>query len=159
VKALTIRNPWGHLIVAGRKPVELRSRPTGFRGRLVVHAGCRPWVPPHPHFYRDLVHRTGCPLPDPRDLPAAALLGTVAVVGCVPVGGLPPAWRGWAFGLGRWGWAWVLADPRPFARPVPFRGGRLGLFELPAGSGVLDGVGEAGEAVAGGPQGHPEAAL
>ncbi len=39
VKALTVRQPWASLIIAGYKDVENRSWTTSYRGRLAVHAG------------------------------------------------------------------------------------------------------------------------
>jgi hypothetical protein len=39
VKAITIRQPWAHLIAAGVKDVENRSRNWSHRGRIAVHAG------------------------------------------------------------------------------------------------------------------------
>jgi hypothetical protein len=36
---LSVRQPWAWLIVNGHKPVENRSWSTGFRGRLLIHAG------------------------------------------------------------------------------------------------------------------------
>ena len=39
VKALSIRQPWAWLVVHGYKDVENRSWSTGFRGRVLIHAG------------------------------------------------------------------------------------------------------------------------
>lgn len=39
MKALTILQPWAHLIAFGAKRVENRSWITGYRGPLVIHAG------------------------------------------------------------------------------------------------------------------------
>jgi hypothetical protein len=39
VKALSIRQPWAWLIVAGYKDVENRKWSTSFRGRIYIHAG------------------------------------------------------------------------------------------------------------------------
>lgn len=36
--AISIRQPWAHLIAAGLRPVDLRSWPTDFRGRIAIHA-------------------------------------------------------------------------------------------------------------------------
>jgi hypothetical protein len=36
VKALSIRQPWAHLIAEGVKTVEVRSRPTKYRGPLLI---------------------------------------------------------------------------------------------------------------------------
>jgi hypothetical protein len=41
VKALTIRQPWAELILRGRKPFELRSWRTNYRGPLAIHAAIR----------------------------------------------------------------------------------------------------------------------
>lgn len=38
MKALSIRQPWAQLIVAGIKPVENRSWPTPVRGPILIHA-------------------------------------------------------------------------------------------------------------------------
>lgn len=40
--ALSIRQPWAALIVAGRKTVEVRSWPTRRRGRILIHASSIP---------------------------------------------------------------------------------------------------------------------
>ena len=41
MKALTIRQPWAELILRGRKPFELRSWRTHYRGTLVIHAAAK----------------------------------------------------------------------------------------------------------------------
>lgn len=41
-KALSIRQPWAGLLVAGLKSVEVRTWPTRYRGRLLIHAAQRP---------------------------------------------------------------------------------------------------------------------
>ena len=41
MKALTIRQPWAELILRGRKPFELRSWRTYYRGPLVIHAAAK----------------------------------------------------------------------------------------------------------------------
>lgn len=38
MKAISIRQPWASLIVAGVKDIENRSWPTTFRGRILIHA-------------------------------------------------------------------------------------------------------------------------
>lgn len=67
--------------------------------------------------------RYGVVLPPWEDLPTGAVLGTAEVVDCVPAG---EAAGPWVEGP----WCWVLADPRPFAEPVPFKGFQ-NLFEVP----------------------------
>ena len=39
MKAITISQPWAHLIVRGEKRVENRTWPTEHRGPLAIHAG------------------------------------------------------------------------------------------------------------------------
>jgi hypothetical protein len=41
IKALTIRQPWAELILRGRKPYELRSWRTNYRGALLIHSAMR----------------------------------------------------------------------------------------------------------------------
>src|SRR5262245_6221656 len=38
-KALTVKQPWAHLIVTGIKPIENRTWNTPYRGHLLIHAG------------------------------------------------------------------------------------------------------------------------
>ncbi|HEY2787098.1 MAG TPA: ASCH domain-containing protein [Fimbriiglobus sp.] len=37
--ALSIRQPWAALLVAGRKTIEIRTWPTSVRGPVLIHAG------------------------------------------------------------------------------------------------------------------------
>jgi hypothetical protein len=37
--ALSIRQPWAELIISGKKPIEIRSWKTHYRGRIWIHAG------------------------------------------------------------------------------------------------------------------------
>jgi hypothetical protein len=39
MKALTVKQPWAHLICTGFKDVENRTWRTNFRGRVLIHAG------------------------------------------------------------------------------------------------------------------------
>lgn len=41
LKALTIHQPWAELILRGRKPFELRTWRTKYRGPFVIHAAAR----------------------------------------------------------------------------------------------------------------------
>jgi ASCH domain len=42
MKALSVRQPWAWLIIAGHKDVENRSWTTTYRGPLLIHAARRP---------------------------------------------------------------------------------------------------------------------
>jgi hypothetical protein len=110
MKALTIRQPWASLIVAGIKDVENRSWRTNYRGRLGIHAGSRvdqDAFDAHRHLLDG-------------DLPRGALIGSVTVVDCI------------ATSRSKWAlpghWHWVLADAKKLARPRPMPG-KLGLWQ------------------------------
>jgi hypothetical protein len=105
-RALTIRQPWASLIIEGHKDIENRSRPTRHRGLLVIHAGLATEEDAL-HQYRRLLQR-------PDDLPHGAILGTVEVVDCIE--GARSRWAEPG------NWHWVLADPRPFRKPIPVKG-------------------------------------
>ena len=71
----------------------------------------------------------GVDLPPWEELVTGAVVGVVDVVDCVS----PTSSR--AIRLNPWTEGpvcWVLANPRPFPEPIPFRGAQL-LFEVPDG--------------------------
>lgn len=107
MKALTIRQPWAGLIVAGLKTVENRSWPTSYRGVLVIHAGARPDDEAMAEYGHLL-----------DEYPAGAIIGTVQVVDCVRDSDSPWAIPGQ--------WHWLLTDPRP-CKPRAAKGS-LGLW-------------------------------
>ena len=104
MKALSIRQPWANLIAPGDKTIEVRSRPTKYRGPLLIVSAKRPAVPP-----------AGC------------ALAVVNLVDCRPMteADEPAAMAKREPDQ----WAWVLTDIRRI-EPRPFRG-QLGLFEAP----------------------------
>jgi ASCH domain len=112
--AITIRQPWASLIVAGIKPVENRSWPTRHRGPLLVHAGAR--VDPD-GLAR--MHALGIILPD---MPTGGIVGRVQLVGCIR-----DSDSEWAAAEA---WHWLLANPCAVDF-CPMRGS-LGLFRVPA---------------------------
>ena len=112
MRALTIRQPWSSLIVAGIKDVENRSWRTNHRGPLLIHAGTG--RDPVEGWRVKEVARLA-------DIPRGTLIGLVDVVGCV--NDSPSRWARPAQ------WHWELANARPLRRPIPLRG-RLGLFDV-----------------------------
>jgi hypothetical protein len=44
-KAITVKNPFAHWIAIGVKTIEVRSRPTNFRGRVVITSSHLPEIP------------------------------------------------------------------------------------------------------------------
>ncbi len=114
MKALTIRQPWASLIMAGIKDVENRGWSTGYRGELAIYAGRavdRSALAAHAHLLS---------LEAPGDvLPAGGVLGTVQLLDVVTDHQSPWAEAG--------SWNWILSDPEPFTAPVPAVG-RLRLW-------------------------------
>jgi len=120
-KALTIRQPWAELILRGRKPYELRSWKTNYRGPLAIHAAAKADA--------EDARQLGL---DPEKLATAAFVG-VAVLSDVR-----PFTRQDAKLLRKrragFGWlprtsSWVLVKPR---RISPIKAiGKLGLFKVP----------------------------
>ncbi len=49
MKALTLTQPWAHLVAVGAKRVETRSWPTPYRGPLAIHAA-QGWGEPDRRF-------------------------------------------------------------------------------------------------------------
>jgi hypothetical protein len=141
VKALSIRNPWALLIVAGIKPVENRTWATKYRGPLAIHAGAtKAWEAVREELSAlapDELVRVGnaaafCLGEDVlnakwRDIPHGALIGTVDLVDIVT--DHPSRYANHLPGT----FHWVLANPRPM-KAVPLKG-QLGLFdaEVPRG--------------------------
>lgn len=114
--ALTIRQPFVWEIFAGIKKREYRSWPTTHRGPLVIHAATS--TTSLVKGWRDVVitddGRTAGEL-----LVFGAIVGVVDVTDCT-----------WDKGKGCY--AWHLARPRLFARPIPCKG-QLKLWTLPPG--------------------------
>jgi ASCH domain len=110
VRALTIRQPWASLIIAGEKDVENRTWPTRYRGPLAIHAGqgvdrdLQPWQ-------RKIVQRI-------NSFPRGAIIGIVDLTDIVR--DAPSRWAESGH------YHWVLTNPRPI-EPIPLRE-RLGLW-------------------------------
>lgn len=126
MKALTVRQPWAHLIMAGLKDVENRSRRTHYRGRIAIHVSLKPsrsWVVSHPDplpwDFLDAAERAWM-----ENHNAGHIIGTIELADCVQDSSSP-----WAFAEH---WHWVLARPELLEFPVPAKG-KLGLWEWEAG--------------------------
>lgn len=111
--ALTVRQPYAWLIVAGFKPIENREWSTTYRGPLLIHAA----VKPHDHSVSQIERRYNVPI-DRAALQFGGIIGRVDLVDVVT--SHSSRWFEGPFG-------WVLKCPTilPFER---MRGG-VGLFE------------------------------
>jgi|GEM_PF-4590028 len=118
VRCLSVRRPWANLIVAGYKLIENRTWTTGYRGRVVIHAG-KTWD----HAGAATAVDLGALGMDSLDHCAAGYLGSVrlddvhAADDCCTGFGDPTP------GV----YHWVLSDPIALSAPLPGRG-RLGLY-------------------------------
>lgn len=118
VRALSIRQPWAGLILAGTKDVENRTWTTPWRGVLVVHAGLR-----RDHRAAVLLAEHGYPT-DPA-APTGAYLGAVLLTDVHLDRGDCCEW-------GEDGaYHWVLTRSRAFVAPVAGKG-RLSLYRPPS---------------------------
>lgn len=111
-KALTVKQPWAALIMAGIKDVENRAWPTRYRGELLIHAG---------KAYDETVDLSALDVSPTDQLLAAhgEIVGTVQLRDCVQDHSSE-----WAEAEQ---WHWVLDTPRLFDDPIPHRG-QLGLW-------------------------------
>lgn len=115
MKALSIRQPWAWLILAGPKDVENRTWRTRYRGPLAIHAARRLDEVYVPRF-ADLLAEIGLP----EDYPRGGLVGMVELVDVVTASDSP-----WFCGP----YGFVLANPRPL--PFVTCRGLPGIFEVP----------------------------
>jgi len=66
MKALTLHQPYASLVAIGAKRIETRSRPTKYRGRILIHAGKREPDPgDYGRWYVDLADVLGCAVRTP----------------------------------------------------------------------------------------------
>jgi len=112
MKAISIRQPFAEAILRGVKTTEYRTWPTKYRGLILVHAGLS---------RADLSYCKDYGV-KPDQLVFGAIAGTVEIADCQAVddpetGAIES-------------WDWLLANPRPFARPVFYKGG-LKFFKVP----------------------------
>lgn len=105
MKALSLWPVWAGLVREGLKTLEIRSRPTHYRGRLLICSSRRPAY---------------------DNVPCGSAICTVELVGCRPMLPGDEARAGVAYRPGAW--AWELADARA-VMPVPVKGA-LGFYAV-----------------------------
>ena len=121
IRALTIRQPFPELILRRRKPYEIRSWKTNYRGPILIHSAAK--------VKMDCAEEAGLNV---------AILTTSAFVGIAVLSDVRPFTRadskllnqrraigGWSPGQ----FSWVLKKPIRFARPIKAKG-KLGLFRV-----------------------------
>lgn len=109
MKALTIAQPYAHLIARGDKPIENREWPTRYRGPLAIHAGkSRAWLD-----HDDLTEYP--------DMVFGAVVAVAQLVDCRRREDLPQELQRHEHANGPW--CWVLAEVRR-VKPVACNGAR-----------------------------------
>ena len=121
MKALSIRQPWAHLILHGGKDIENRDWRTSVRGRVLVHASKGMTRDEYEDAYDTaMVCNPSILFPTFEALQRGGIMGSIEIVDCVNQSESP-----WFFG----DWGFVLREPKilPF---TPWRG-QLGFFDVP----------------------------
>lgn len=121
IRALTLHRPWDQLVLRHGKSIENRVWSTSYRGPLLIHAG-RSWD----EAAIDMVIRLLGKIPfwPTADRHPTGIVGVVDLVDVcsASVNSL------WELDCDCGPWAmpgqqhWRLANPRPFAGPIPCRG-------------------------------------
>lgn len=104
MRVLSVRQPWASLIASGKKPFEIRSWSTDYRGPVLIIVGTRAWKGEH-----------GWPMNGPRGVSLCIVdlvdvrpsIAKDAVGACIA----PPPDH----------FTWVFADPQPVTQ-VPVKG-------------------------------------
>ena len=79
MRALSIRQPWAELILLGHKIIEVRSKRTNLRERVFIYAGLNRIEQAEE---ARIAAQFGI---DVDGLPRGVLVGTVEIVGCLPL--------------------------------------------------------------------------
>lgn len=111
-KAISIKQPFAQLITEGRKKFEIRSRPTSYRGEIVICSSKRP------HNLR--------PIPINDDMKYGMALCIATLVDCVP---FSPEMEGMAFLGHSHGYFAFRIEVIERLQPFPVIG-KLGIFTL-----------------------------
>lgn len=125
MKAITVCQPFAQLIVIGVKKIETRAWTTGYRGRLAIHSANNVWKP-----YREIANANdiACTLEQAgfhswAELPRGYVVGEVDLHAIIPAEHADPdelQRRLGHFSFERY--AWMLADPLCYERPIRARG-------------------------------------
>lgn len=119
MKALSIRQPWAHLIIHCGKDVENRSWHTKFRGRFLVHASKGMTKEDYAAGYSFALECGVTDLPRFEELQRGGIVGSVELVDSVDHSDSP-----WYMGQK----AFVLRDPQHI--PFVSMRGQLQFFEV-----------------------------
>ncbi len=122
IRALTIRQPFPELILRRRKPYEIRSWRTNYRGPLLIHSAAK--------IKTDCARESGL---KPETLMTSAFVGVAVLSDVRPYTRADSKLLNQKRAIGGWSpgqFSWVLKKPLRFARPIKANG-KLGLFTVP----------------------------
>jgi hypothetical protein len=122
IRALTIRQPFPELILRRRKPYEIRSWRTNYRGLLLIHSAAK--------IKTDCAKQSGL---KPETLVTSAFVGVAVLSDVRPYTRADSKVLNQKRAIGGWSpgqFSWVLKKPIRFARPIKANG-KLGLFTVP----------------------------
>lgn len=142
MKTLTVKNPYAYLVCSGIKPIENRTWPTKFRGKVLIHASAKPVNMRVPSavflstqwnalsFDQRVLVRS-------NTLTNSAIIGSVEIVDCVVNHDSIWAEKTAMAYLGKLTiecqkpvYNWVLANPVLFPEPIPAKG-KLSFWDYP----------------------------
>jgi hypothetical protein len=140
-RAISLWQPWAHLVAVGAKRWDTRSWPTNLTGPLAIHAGMG-WNALQKRIVETDPFRRH--MPDKLDF--GAIVAVVDLIQCVPVEQVLPSFPlesdEKAFGDYRCGrFAWELANVRRLARPF-ICVGRQGFFAVEIPDNFFIGAGQ-----------------
>ena len=119
MKALSLKQPWAEIVVAGHKDVENRSWQSSYRGPLVIHASIKPDAPAMRWAMQNGYVKAA-------DCDYGAAIGVVDLHHIFAPDD-PKCCSDWA----QPGYFhWLVGNARRFPEPIPMRG-CLGLFGVP----------------------------
>jgi len=126
MKAISLSEPMAWAVFNG-KPIENRTWPTSYRGRIIIHAALS-WNDKHYRWLVDNDNRLGIRVPLKHDFfygnligYFGALIGEVDIVDCVDHHDSL-----WFFGP----YGFVLANAQAYDKPIPYKGQRK-IFNVP----------------------------
>ena len=117
MKALSVRQPWADSILAGEKWIEFRSRPTHFRGKLLICASKS-----GPNEYVEIAGVE-------RALPKGVSLCVVKLINSRPMAETDRNHPGAPDDVSSW-YAWEFDDYLDMVIPKPVKG-MVNFFEVP----------------------------
>ena len=119
MKAISIKQPWAHLIIQGKKTIEIRSQGTNYRGKLIIHASG--------NLDKNDFLNANIDLKTMDSFDQKKLIGVVDLINVVKLDSdLWEKLRGQHIIPGRWieirhKYAWIFKDPQPID-PIEYNG-------------------------------------